>query len=475
MPHRTLLVVLVVVTAAPAQDIRFELGQRLRRMEQTLAEHHDRAALHRAIVTLEPVTPTFFRGQLTEAARLLDESRFALRAADPPGEAVRWAEALWHRPATRLLDVRAGELKVSTAALYNLKIGRPERVQVRHTLRAGGKTLAQVSADLHPLPAEAVLRFKNGPDGDHVLQSEIIAGANVLATVEQGVSQVIDLSARMRRLQEALPALEKTRTTDRATLARLVGLLTELANRRTLETNYPAARLLREAEALLAAIRADQTYYRRDRPGQFWLALPGEGEGDPYPVRVQVPPAARTAKALPLVVALHGASGSENMFFDGYGDGMIARLCAERGWLLLTTRSPLFAFAGVDVAAVVDALARHYPIDRERVFLVGHSMGAAQAVANAGRQPGRFRAVAALGGGGGFRESESLKAVRFFVGIGERDFALGGARTLHRRLRDAGVSHAVLRSYADVEHITVVQHALPDVFAFFDASLDRGR
>ncbi|MFO0926854.1 MAG: hypothetical protein U0736_07400 [Gemmataceae bacterium] len=72
-------------------------------------------------------------------------------------------------------------------------------------------------------------------------------------------------------------------------------------------------------------------------------------------------PAVRTAKSGAAGDRNHGAGGARNMFFDGYGDGLIARLCARRGWLLVTTRSPLFAFSGVDAPAVVDALAKLYP------------------------------------------------------------------------------------------------------------------
>src|SRR5207248_2774587 len=130
----------------------------------------------------------------------------------------------------------------------------------------------------------------------------------------------------------------------------------DLADRKTLETNYPATRLLREAAAVLKAIQEGKPYYTPRRAGQFWLSLPRGLLTDP--VRVQVPREAATGTALPLVVAMHGAGGSENMFFDGYGDGLVARLCADRGWLLVTTRTPLLALGGrPDVVGIVDSLA----------------------------------------------------------------------------------------------------------------------
>ncbi|MFO0845183.1 MAG: hypothetical protein U0797_22840 [Gemmataceae bacterium] len=76
--------------------------------------------------------------------------------------------------------------------------------------------------------------------------------------------------------------------------------------------------------------------------------------------------------------------------------------------------------------------------------------------------------MAALGGGGGFKATEGVKSVAFLVGCGERDFALDGARGLHAALVKAGVKEAVFRGYPDVEHLTVVQRALPEVFRFFE-------
>ncbi|MFO0926855.1 MAG: hypothetical protein U0736_07405 [Gemmataceae bacterium] len=69
--------------------------------------------------------------------------------------------------------------------------------------------------------------------------------------------------------------------------------------------------------------------------------------------------------------------------------------------------------------------------------------------------------------------SDGLKTVQFFVGVGERDFALGGARTLHQAYSSSRGEPGPGGTYPDVEHLTVVQHALPDVFAFFDSAAGR--
>ena len=84
-------------------------------------------------------------------------------------------------------------------------------------------------------------------------------------------------------------------------------------------------------------------------------------------------------------VAFHGVGGSENMFFESYGHGAIVDRCRERGWLLVAPKST--AFGGSPALEIVDELARIYPVDLKRVMLVGHSMGAGQAVAAASKMP----------------------------------------------------------------------------------------
>jgi predicted peptidase len=182
--------------------------------------------------------------------------------------------------------------------------------------------------------------------------------------------------------------------------------------------------------------------------------------------RIFVPEAAAKGEPLPIVVALHGAGGSENMFFESYGHGAIVERCRERGWLLVAPRSS--AFVGAPVSEVVEALAQLYPVDLKRVMLVGHSMGAGQAVAAASRDPRAYAAVAALGGGGSFRPWPTLKPLPFFVGIGSEDFSLRAAKDLAENLKKADVATVTYREYPTIEHLMIVQVALPDVFRFFD-------
>jgi predicted esterase len=459
-------------SALRAQGERFETGQRLRGFETAWDAQKDPAARRRTLALLEPLTRHFFAQRIDEVARLLDAARHALRSADEPPEAVRWAESFYAVPAGRLLEIGADELTVTLEPFYKVKAEAPKEAALRLTLlrAGGGDVLARHEVPITGVPLKAKLPLKGVavPEGDHLLRVEVVAGGKALAgEAEQTVSFAADLNLRLGALRKAVAVSPAPlATTDSETVRQSAALLEGLAEGRTLETNFPAARLLAETEAAVKAAQVGKGYYGSRKAGQFWLKL-ATARGS-VPVRLFAPEAAKEGKPLPLVIAMHGAGASENLFFEGYGNGAAVRLCRARGWLLVAPRGDVWA--GPPVAEVIDEVARLYPVDRKRVFLVGHSMGAMQAVGAAGQSPERIAGVAALGGGGGAKKSEAIKKVPFFIAAGSRDFLLPMARSLRDALGKAGVENVVFQEYPDVEHLLVVQVALPAVFAFFDAA-----
>ena len=185
-------------------------------------------------------------------------------------------------------------------------------------------------------------------------------------------------------------------------------------------------------------------------------------------VRMEVPEYDVSApkKKLPVLIALHGAGGSENMFFQTYGAGRLVDLGKERGWLVVSPRQTMTGL-GLDVPQMLEALAEHLPVDPQRVMLIGHSMGAAQAMSQVSKHPESVSMVAALGGGGAVRDTEPLRKIPFYVAAGERDFGKPRAKALSQQLQRIGAS-VEYGEFTDVEHMVIVQAALDDVFAFFD-------
>jgi len=169
---------------------------------------------------------------------------------------------------------------------------------------------------------------------------------------------------------------------------------------------------------------------------------------------------------MPVLLAFHGAGGSENMFFETYGAGRLVRLGAERGWLVVAPRLGLLGLS-MDCRQMLDVLAEHFPVDRERVFLVGHSMGAVQVVNQVSKVPESVTAAVALGGGMSVANADAAKSVPWLVAAGERDFGRRGGQALARGLEAVGADVRWLE-VPNVEHMVVVQAALDDVFSFLD-------
>ena len=449
------------VGALSAQADRFEIGLRLRAFERALARTEDPARRDAAFAALEEAVQAFFGLDMRRVASSVEDATNALAGREPePKEAL--ARSLQVLPEARLVDARGGALSVAVRPIY----------PVEQDVGGADLTLAWRLRDSeawrrHPLselPTQLDVTLGALPEGDHEFRWTIAVGDDVRVDRRMAFAAATDLDARLGALQVAAAAAKKRtpRTIESLTLGSLWSLLRTTRRRNAYETELQGLSLLLEAERLadwLAGGGEGRVYDGR-RPGSFRLRVP---VGDSVvSCRFFAPEV--DAGARPLVVALHGAGGSENLFFDGYGDGLCVGLAERRGWFVVSPRNGLGA---LDVAGLVDALRARYAIDERRVFVVGHSMGAMQTMRNVSATPERFRAAAPIAGGGRVRASDALAGVPFFVAAGARDFGRQGARRLHQQLEAAGAK-AAWRLYPSVEHLAIVQVALPDVFAFFD-------
>ncbi len=460
----------VVVSPASAQWTRYELGRRLRTFEQTWDQTPDPQARARAAEKTIPATSQFFAFNLPEAGRTLDLARLALLSAKPASPEVLWAASLSLRPQSHLLDASTRELSYRLEPFYKPRTDQPEKVQLRLTLINDTLSRSLGTVDIDKLPLAGKVPLKDLKPGDYTLRMEILAGKTVLARGTQTLSLVDRLEDRLKTLHAELEKIpsEKRRCADGCTATQLHETLTELARGEFPETDYPASQLLTQAEECVKALRRGESALGQKKPGQFWLTIP-DGKST-LPLRMLAPDAVKKGDPLPVVIALHGLGVTENMWFDAYGAGGIVRLCQERGWLLV---APRYAHTEM-VNTLLDEVEKLYPIDRKKVFLVGHSMGAGQAIGYLSRHPEKYRAVAALGGGGGLRVSDGIKEAAVFIGVGTEDrLAVAGARALQRTLKNATIRMLAYQEYKGIDHLVVVQVALPEVFAFFDKQLKR--
>jgi predicted esterase len=146
------------------------------------------------------------------------------------------------------------------------------------------------------------------------------------------------------------------------------------------------------------AIAAGRDPYAPSDARDLWRTIVGPG-GRALPVRVIVPAGDRRVRR-PLVIALHGAGGDENMFPDAYGAGEVVRQAAARGAIVVSPATTVFQRDVAMLDSVLAVMRRSHVIDTSRVYLLGHSMGAAATYAAAAARADRIAASVLLNGAG---------------------------------------------------------------------------
>ena len=421
-----------------ADIARYEMGRRVKAFESAFQRRIDDPSARRAVLgPLQVAVGGFFGGRFDRVAEQLDAARFAVAGGGDPAE--RWASGLALVPDRRLVE--AGAKRIATR-LVSFTAAAQTAVPPGAELEVGKRRIPigslPVEFDLEAVPRPEPVRVRFG---DRVL-------AQWRAPV-QGVP-------RLERRLEALRRHPKgTSTRDRTIADTVAGLDAALSGK--CPENEPDYLLWLE----LAERAAGPGGRVADREGDWRVVLDA---GNGAPARLFLPGGNNGPR--PLVVALHGAGGSENLYFEAYGAGRIVDLCRKRGWILVAPRT-----GSASPAEVGEAVGRLAEIDRKRIFLTGHSMGALAGVMGVQSAPGMFAAAALLGGGSRPSRPDAWKDLPLLVGAGDSDFGKTGAKALADGARQAGARTRWIE-YPLVEHLGVVQVAMDDVFAWFDRVAD---
>ena len=471
----SLLILLGFTGVTSAQAERYELGQRLKAFEKQWDKTTDAKLRKKALADLPKLTGLFFTNQFGEAGRTLEEARWILEGKQPTDDE-KWAQSLYAVPESRCFEPGVGEWSVGIKSFYSVKGDPPKGLAVSIDLPG---YVERTTATLVSLPAKLSLKKLGVPDvyirTDAQLTVNLRIGERSANVRTIGILVGTDFAKGFGAGQVLLAKSKKSLAADSlewATVLDRIETISELSKGAVQETDIPAGKWLRELGEIVALGEKSKPYFTQDRPGEFWLSVPtGKTR---TPCRLFVPKGLDPKKPVPLVVALHGAGGSENLFFEGYGDGQIVKLCAERGWMLIAPRSGLsLVGGGPPVGEILDELAKRYPIDPKAIFVVGHSMGAMQTIDAAQKYPGQFAGIAAFGGGGRVRKPELFAALPTFIGVGDQDFALAQARALKKSLEDGKAKSVTYKEYEGLEHLLICREALPDAFAMFDKVLKK--
>lgn len=474
-----IIVVLLLVPAkeSSAQNPRLELGRRLERFENAweTASSAQRVA---SVPFLKTAVRSFFTLQLTEAGRQLDQAWLAVRDEEASNGLTNamigsqllvsplCSEAGDSPLKVRLTSFYPTDIKPSPAAVANLKLAR-----------STGEALAETQLTIPQLVKGATWNLEQLPEGDHILSVIIRSGNSAFVLPSMTVSRIKGLNRRLEQLKDAAVTLKTaTRSTTAqasdatvaSTLRDETRLIENVIKGLPQEADFPLLYRLQSSEAMLAN-HSEQTGFANQWSGanEVWLTLANGIRS--VPTRIHLPK--KTNKPVPVLFVFHGAGGSENMFFETYGAGRVVDEAAQRGWIVISPRQGLFGLS-LDINEMLDALEAFVPLDRKRIMLLGHSMGASQVIKQVRKNPALPAAAIALGGGGRMPSSDAKRSqqVAWYVGAGDQDFGIAAAKQLHQSLKTSKIENR-FKIYANVEHLVVVQAAIDDAFEFLDEVL----
>ena len=173
----------------------------------------------------------------------------------------------------------------------------------------------------------------------------------------------------------------------------------------------------------------------------------------------------------PLLVYLHGFTGRpDEAFHNPVG---LVDAADRRGYLLATPlgRGDYF-YKGpgdLDVLEVIRDVQRLYRVDRNRIYLMGHSMGGYGTNNVASRHPDLFAAVAPAQGTDAIDLAGNLSHVPWYEISSEQDLDAGAtdARKLYGALSDRGYDAQLLVYDTKIHEYSSIYDTLPGLFSFF--------
>lgn len=341
-----------------------------------------------------------------------------------------------------------------------------------------------VTRDLRESPRFLDLDLSGVPDGTYQLAVSVSQGGHVVGSTALQVAVRSGLDASIARLERGAASAPHS---VRADILYPVDRM-RLVNRGQLElrTFDPAGDFTAAEEVLAASASGRDPYV--GRTGDFKRHYLLESAGEIMPYRMYVPTGYDASRPMPLIVALHGLGGTEDSFFTGY-DRLMPRLAEERGYLVAaplgyrvdgsygwglgtppadpTTRS-VQERSEEDVMRVLEAVRRDYNVDPDRIYLMGHSMGAIGTWRIGPKYPDLWAALGAFAGAGQPATLDRIRDLPQFVVHGDADptVNVSGSRGMVARMRELGTPF----EYIEVPgggHSDVVAPRLAEMFDFF--------
>lgn len=452
-----LLLLMNNIAFAQKENQRYEVGRRLIAFELDFEGITDPKVLKSICERLKPITFHFFSGQLDQCAKALDLARWNCINPGDSSKVRAFADSLSITPSRRIVEHKDKLIQCEIASVYPVK--EKSLLKARLYLRKlDTKHVHELEVfSIEQLPQKVSGNIQGLKEGEYQLVMELSNEGKLVASHNVAISLIQDktqLTASM-----GVTELKKDVPIWKASKQNLVILLDELLSGKRFEGDIPVSRLVESKGFLDKGLDAVDG----KNGSEYLIAFPSRLA--PLPARIFIPSNAKISK-VPLVVALHGAGATENMFFEAYGAGKVKKLCKDRGWMLLAPRN------GISVDNL-RMLISELPIDPEQVVFIGHSMGAGQALGFALNHSKEVKALGLMGGAGAVGKNQALGSMPVFVGIGSEDFARASVTRFAQEAMKQPESKTILKEYESIEHSSICQVCLPEMFNYFSMILKK--
>lgn len=195
----------------------------------------------------------------------------------------------------------------------------------------------------------------------------------------------------------------------------------------------------------------------------FTTSVYQEAKYKEMPYRVMVPSAYDATRKYPLVIFLHGIDerGTDNEKQLRWGASLFQSDSVRRDHpsFVIFPQCPSGYYWANDIPmqslkGLIDDFASKNNVDRNRIYIVGISMGAYGTYEMVARNPGMFAAAIAISGDGDLRRAQNMAKTEWKIYGGKRDEIVTSdkAEKMAKGLENSGAKVS-LKIYPDANHV----------------------
>ncbi len=342
-----------------------------------------------------------------------------------------------------------------------------------------------VSRDLRDSPFAMEFDLRDVADGRYTMVVNVIDSARVLGSASLGVVVRKGLDAAVTQLENAAA---RAPAAVRAEILFPVDRMRNVNRGRLELRTWDLERDFAATDSLVALVQKGKDPFA-GRTGDMKRHYTLDAANEVLPYRLYVPRKYTPSSRMPLIVALHGLGQTEDSFFDAYGKklpelaeqhGYILvaplgyRVDGGYGWGVATPPTDPVAkrsseLSELDVMQVLAQARKLYNVDPDRIFLMGHSMGAIGTWKVAAKYPDVWAAIGPFSGQGAPSTVGLMKHLPAFVVHGDNDPTVNvrGSRTMVDAMKALNVDV----TYVEVpggNHTNMVEPNLAGMIQFFN-------